>query len=180
MKSHFSWDFVLAPFQLKIIAVVNSSAKKGVSGNHAILLGPTGNFNIRWCSATAKLYIFVTPKKASNGNCKRHTTHGVTSLGGGTPVPAMGVPSLIRRGAGYPSHTPVKDYFPVLRMQAVTTTTSRLDFEGVPLATYVPYIVLFDSLSCAFNAVMCWYSCCSKLKFKCTHVVGFFASRTNM
>ena len=28
MKSHFSWDFVLAPFQLKNIAVVNSSAKK--------------------------------------------------------------------------------------------------------------------------------------------------------
>ena len=27
MKSHFSWDFVLAPFQLKNIAVVNSSAK---------------------------------------------------------------------------------------------------------------------------------------------------------
>ena len=29
MKSHFSWDFVIAPFQLKNIAVVNSSAKNG-------------------------------------------------------------------------------------------------------------------------------------------------------
>ena len=28
MKFHISWDFVLAPFQLKNIAVVNSSAKK--------------------------------------------------------------------------------------------------------------------------------------------------------
>ena len=31
MKSHFSWDFVLAPFQLKNIAVVNSSAKNIVT-----------------------------------------------------------------------------------------------------------------------------------------------------
>ena len=30
MKSHFSGDFVLAPFQLKNIAVVNSSAKNKV------------------------------------------------------------------------------------------------------------------------------------------------------
>ena len=38
MKSHFSWDFVLAPFQLKNIAVVNSSAKNTtVSGS---LVGP--------------------------------------------------------------------------------------------------------------------------------------------
>ena len=32
----------------------------------SISLGPTRNFNIRWCSTTAKSYIFATLQKASN------------------------------------------------------------------------------------------------------------------
>ena len=36
--------------------------QKGVSGKEIFLLGPTRNFNTRWCSTTTKSYIFETPK----------------------------------------------------------------------------------------------------------------------
>ena len=45
------------------------SYQKCMAANEAFLLGPTGNFNIRWCSTTAKPYIFTTPKKLVMARC---------------------------------------------------------------------------------------------------------------
>ena len=47
------------------------SNKKGVTENLAFLLGPTGKFNIRWRSTTAKPYIFATDQTASNNFVKQ-------------------------------------------------------------------------------------------------------------
>ena len=48
MKSHFSSDFVLAPFQLKNIAVVNSSAKNGqADGMSNMRIDPSTGFIVQ-------------------------------------------------------------------------------------------------------------------------------------